>query len=330
MTPVIADDDGATASTDASSSSRRPWLYPALSIVFTVAGVAGLAIAMSDAIDRAEGDLIPGPLPLFAGYALQAAALVMAARAFVALFDGDGDASILARSVYISMLGRYIPGGIWQPASQVTIARRAGVSLARSSLAFLLFIGGHIAAAGLLGLGLLGSPGGTPAWVRLGAVGGAFLWLGMYRPVLTRFVHGVPVRRIRDAARGEVPSQPALWRNLAWNAGSVLGQALPFAILLRAVDGQAPFGGAMAAFAVAWAIGLAAAPVPAGIGVREAVLVGLLGGSVETGVILTVSVLHRVQRMLAEVTLVGYDTARRARAGLLTTNGESPPTDPLP
>ena len=75
------------------------------------------------------------------------------------------------------------------------------------------------------------------------------------------------------------------------------------------------------AFATAWVVGLVAIYAPGGIGVREAVLVGLLRGKIGSADALVVAAASRL--VLTFVDLVG------AAVGYLVLRARRPPTDPV-
>ncbi|MDQ1712668.1 MAG: putative heme transporter [Frankiaceae bacterium] len=83
---------------------------------------------------------------------------------------------------------------------------------------------------------------------------------------------------------------------LATAAWAVLGAALWAGVGHRAGDGLV----VATAFAAAWAVGFLALPVPAGIGVREAVLVVLLEPSLGTSGALSFAVLTRVLHVVSD------------------------------
>jgi len=62
---------------------------------------------------------------------------------------------------------------------------------------------------------------------------------------------------------------------------------------------------ATGAFALAFVAGLLLVPVPAGAGIREAVLVGLLAGAIGSSAALTVSLVSRLVLVLVDVVLAG-------------------------
>jgi uncharacterized membrane protein YbhN (UPF0104 family) len=87
-----------------------------------------------------------------------------------------------------------------------------------------------------------------------------------------------------------------------------------FVVVLRCST-DASVLGAMSAFSLAWLVGFAAVPVPAGLGVREATLVALLAGTTGTSTVVAVSVIYRVICILVEVLLAAVTSlgVRRAK-----------------
>jgi uncharacterized membrane protein YbhN (UPF0104 family) len=81
-----------------------------------------------------------------------------------------------------------------------------------------------------------------------------------------------------------------------------LGGAVVYAIVLRELDSTTSIMRTALAFSAAWVAGYVALPFPAGIGVREAVLVGLLPAP--AAVVTAASIVHRLLTMLAELIVV--------------------------
>jgi uncharacterized membrane protein YbhN (UPF0104 family) len=167
-----------------------------------------------------------------------------------------------------SQLGKYIPGSVWQYAGRVGLARRLGVPVklvALSIAAEIAFSAFAAAATASLILGWWASA------VVLAAIAGLLLL-------------SISLRRLRGAravdrealviSLGAAPTAVILYL-LVWGiyglAFWMTGRALftiPVADLPRYIG----------VFALAWLAGLVAVFAPGGIGVREAVIVGLLSG----------------------------------------------------
>ena len=63
---------------------------------------------------------------------------------------GRAPVSVALRAEMVSMLAKYIPGGIWTPAARVVAARRAGVTDAALVMSSMLLEAGISAVAGVI------------------------------------------------------------------------------------------------------------------------------------------------------------------------------------
>ncbi|MGH9231486.1 MAG: lysylphosphatidylglycerol synthase domain-containing protein, partial [Acidimicrobiales bacterium] len=144
--------------------------------------------------------------------------------------------------------------------------------------------------------------------------------LGLATPALLhrRFLAGVLdvarrfVRRIPAADR--LPSQRAILSFYAWAVVSIGCTAGAYTVLLRSLSEEAGSATVVVAYAMSWTIGFMAVPLPAGIGVREAVLVACLP-AVGTAPLLAASLAHRLLAIGAElIAASGSKVAARARS----------------
>lgn len=242
--------------------------------------------------------LPPWPMTLSA-FAVVVAGMAAAGRSWATLFEGAGSTRRLAHGLYVALFGKHIPGGIWQVIGQIGLAVGPGVSAAKAATAFpvmvLVQLVGGLSAGALLGL--FGT--GVTGWLRVLAVGGLAAL-----PLLRREWMAAAADRIRRWRKIEgpdhLPSQAAILRCYGWTVATFLLSGLGFALLLPA-PGDVGLAAVIGAFGLAWVVGFLAVPFPSGIGVREGVLVALLG-SVAAPVI-AASLLHRLVTMGAEAVL---------------------------
>jgi len=217
----------------------------------------------------------------------------------------------------LSMLAKYVPGGVWTPAARVLALRRFGVRETPVVLASILLEAGFSAVAGLgvflVGLAIIG--GGDAPLLPLG-VFGVVVALLLYPPVFA----AVARRLLRPFGVAEVtplPERTALelvgFYALTWPLG---GAALFF--LLRAVGGDPslssiPFLGGVSA--VGAIVAVLAIFAPSGLGVREASMYGLLLAAAGEAVALGATVLNRLVITFVEAALllVGALLIRRRR-----------------
>jgi len=206
----------------------------------------------------------------------------------------------------LSMLAKYVPGGVWTPAARVVALRRFGVRDTPVVLASILLEAGLSALAGvgvfLVGLAIIG--GADVPLLPLGAFG-VLVAILLYPPVFAR-VAGRLLRPFGAHGVAPLPARDALallaFYALTWPLG---GAALFF--MLRAVGGDPsvssiPFlGGASAVGAIVAVLAIFA---PSGLGVREGSMYGLLLAVAAEGVALGAVVMNRLAITLVEAALL--------------------------
>lgn len=214
--------------------------------------------------------------------------------------------SVALQAEMLSMLAKYVPGGVWTPAARVVALRRFGVKETPVVLATILLEAGLSALAGVgvfvVGLGIVG--GADAPLLPLAAfaiVVGVLLWPSVFRVVAKRLLRPFGAEDVEP-----LPSRTALelllFYALTWPLG---GLALFF--LLRSVGGDPelstiPFlGGASAVGAIVAVLAIFA---PSGLGVREASVYGLLLAVAAEAVALGAIVLNRLAITIVEALLL--------------------------
>jgi uncharacterized membrane protein YbhN (UPF0104 family) len=312
---------GADVETD-SAPRRRSWLlrWRTIAVLAVVAGF--FAVTLSGRwhqVTAVKWSLDPGffalaCLALALSYALVAGlwAVALASVSPVALTAG-------ARIWFLANLARYVPGNVWSFVGAVELARREGAPR-RTTLAVMALT--QVLAVGLALL--VGVPVLVTEWARLGrpallglaAVAGlALLVATLWRPlqrllrrrypeiamVLDRLLHGGALAVAADA-----PALPPRALTLGLAGGYALYwvlTGLAFAALIRAMF---PLAGsavplAVAGYAAGYAVGFLSLLTPAGLGVREAVLVLALAPVMPAGPALVVALVSRLWMMLFEL-----------------------------
>lgn len=210
---------------------------------------------------------------------------LLLARGWAVLMSGRwnrGDADTWYRTQAL----RYLPGGIWAPASRLAVAGGSAADRVRTVAAE--NVGALVAglAVGGIGLALAGRPAYAP------------LVLAPLAPVLLVRFNLLPA-----AAPGTVPAY--LLGFVAYAGAAVLAQA--------AVSGwQDPLLVAGAA-GVAWAVGLVVVIAPGGLGVREVVYVGLMAGAFAKGEPAAGAVVLRLVTIVAELLVLVASAASLRR-----------------
>ena len=206
----------------------------------------------------------------------------------------------------LSMLAKYVPGGVWTPTARVVALRRFGVRETPVVLVSILLEAGLSAVAGvgvfLIGLVIIG--GADVPLLPLGAFG-ILVSILLYPPVFAAVVR----RLLRPFGASEVSPLPARtafellgFYALTWPLG---GAALFF--MLRSVGGDPslssiPFLGGISA--VGAIVAVLAIFAPSGLGVREASMYGLLLAVVGEAVALGAIVINRLAITLVEAGLL--------------------------
>jgi uncharacterized membrane protein YbhN (UPF0104 family) len=253
-----------------------------LQTVILLAGLAGIAFAVSRTVDTAQDHVLPSAPAWAAAAVLALAAIVASARAWVALFsdliDEPASRAALRGTFYLAQLTKYLPvGGFAQAASQLGLAPTVGVPLKRAAVAFPVSAVCAVVACATLGSGLA-LDSSLPGWIRVLAA------CGLATPILLR---RALMARVLDLARrvihripgsDQLPTQRDILVFYGWALVTIGSLCAGYAILLGSLHTGANPGSVFCAFALSWAIGFIAIPIPAGVGVREAVLLGLLPG----------------------------------------------------
>ncbi len=208
----------------------------------------------------------------------------------------------------LSMLAKYIPGGVWTPAARVVAVRRAGVDNTSVVLATILLEAGLSAVAGVIVLVVslpFVSGVDAPLWP---VVGFALLAALPPAPARLRPARDAPAAPASAAAR----SQPLPWAvgigvllfyGFTWLVG---GAALT--ALLAAVGGasrrraRSPFlGGASAVGAI---VAVVTVIFPSGLGVREGAVGAFMLALAPESAVVGAVVLNRLAITIVEALLL--------------------------
>jgi glycosyltransferase 2 family protein len=226
-----------------------------------------------------------------------------------------------ARIMFIGQLGKYLPGSIWPVLAQMELGTAHHVPRHRSATASVLTM--------LLSLftGLL------TALVTLPFVVGAtpYLWAFLAAPVLLvclhpRVLNSVLARLLRLAKRPALEKPltgGAIASALAWAFASWVGYGLQLWLLATRVGLSYGSGAVLAtgAFAFAWCVGFLVIFVPVGTGIREVLLVALLGPQIGTGAATAVALVSRVVLTAGDLLTAG--AAATFSRGTVPTTGPS-------
>lgn len=216
--------------------------------------------------------------------------------------------SAAARIFFVSQLGKYLPGGVWnilaaaELGADHQIPRRRSVSVMAVSVIISIVTG-------------LALTTGTMPFAPQ-EVAQQYWWTFLLLPVfLIVLLPPVLNRLLLVALRltGRPPLEvPISWRGMFLAAGWTLAswavaglQVWLLAIGLGMPMSPATFLLAVGGYAMAWTIGFLVIFVPAGAGVREAVLALVFAGTLPRGGVIAVVLLSRVVLTAADLALGG-------------------------
>jgi glycosyltransferase 2 family protein len=232
------------------------------------------------------------------------------------------------RAEMVSMLAKYIPGGVWTPAARVVAARRAGVTDAALVTSSMLLEAGISAVAGVIVFVLSlawvdGVNAPVAPLVAFGVVVALLVQPRIFRPLAARILRRLGYGRELPMLRGATLPILLVFYSATW----VLG-GLALWLLLRSVGGHPDpeaivfLGGTAAVGAIVAVLFVFA---PSGLGPREASMYGLMLAVAPEGQALGATALNRVAITLVEVLLLVLGgLLLRGRGGVEDTEGELP------
>ncbi|WP_394296528.1 lysylphosphatidylglycerol synthase domain-containing protein [Nocardiopsis salina] len=259
------------------------------------------------------------PAAVLAGMA-GLAAQMMGWRALLAGLGSPLPRRVAARVMFVGQLGKYLPGSVWAFVAQVELARDHAVPRSRGAAATLLAVAVTVAtglAVAAVALPLSSAEAARRWWWALAL---APLVLAALHPRVITLGLGLAARpfvRFREVAEagtldvgGRAITTAVSWTLLAWIP---LGAHLWLLTWAVGGDPLSSLGPAVGAYALAWTLGLLVVFAPAGLGVREAVLVVALAPVVDAGSALVLAVLSRLVMTVADLAWAGV--------GLLASRG---------
>lgn len=220
------------------------------------------------------------------------------------------------RLFLLSWPGRYVPGSLPHYGGRLFAAHRAGYSRAAvaSSLVYENLLA--VAASGLAAVALLGAG----SWGKLAAS----LWIAAavaFAALAACALHPAVVRacarfaasriaRLRPLEEQVLPGGIVLRIGGGYLVGAMFaGLSFYTALVSVAGDADVPLLLAIATYSIAGVAGLLAVGIPSGFGVREGVIVALIGAAVSPEVALAGAVLMRLIAVVVDITPLGLIAA---------------------
>jgi glycosyltransferase 2 family protein len=207
------------------------------------------------------------------------------------------------RVFFLAQVGKYLPGAVWPFVAQMELGKALGVPRRRSALAGLIFVGLHCAT------GLLVASATLPFAGR--KVAEHYWWVLALTPVLLVVLHPRVLSALLDKVFA-VLRRPPLEHRLTLGptlraCGFLLVTWVFYGLSLLALarplglHGGSSFALATGGYALAWSAGvMVLGLVPAGIGVREAVLGVVLLAALPAGAATAVVAASRLVQTLGD------------------------------
>jgi uncharacterized membrane protein YbhN (UPF0104 family) len=219
----------------------------------------------------------------------------------------------------VSMLAKYIPGGVWTPAARaVALRRSAGVTDTPTVLASILVEAGLSAISGVIVFvvslaWVRGVDAPLPLLIAFAVLCAALLHPRVFRPLADKILRPFGAHGVEP-----LPFRTTLGL-LVFYCGTWLLGGLALLFLIRSLGSDPgwetlPFlGGTSAIGAI---VAVLAVFAPSGLGVREASMYGILLAVTSSGAALDATILNRLVITLVEVALfgagvVGWRSGRR-------------------
>jgi glycosyltransferase 2 family protein len=226
-------------------------------------------------------------------------------RLLLAALGSPLPARTAARIMFVGQLGKYLPGSVWPVLAQMELGSAHRVPRHHSASASVLTT-------------LVSVPSGLlSALVTLPFVAGSapYRWAFLAAPVLLACLHpkvlNYVLGRLFRLTRRPPLEQPltarAVATSLAWSFGSWIFYGLQIWLLATRLGTPRGTGALLAigGFAFAWSVGFLAVFAPAGAGVREVLLVALLGPVLGVGAATAVALVSRVLTTVGDLLAAG-------------------------
>lgn len=297
-------------------SCRRALVFRWLSYLVIAGSCVGLGVAVAGSLERFPS--VPFTSAAAVTYLLSgmlyAAFVFGTAVAWRLLLRSSGynlgfGASLAM--ICVSHIGRYLPGSVGMYVSRIALARRYGIppSAAGAALvpetAWAISSGIIVVLASSLAFGTkMLDPSIGSLSLALCPLMIAFPFV--MKPLLRRISAYYPWLRTMLLGLDGVNLRTAIFCLFAYSY-NVCVVGLSLAVVVAALSPDTTFRPLLGifAFSIAWIAGLIAVPAPAGIGVREAALLGVLGPVIGVGPAIAAALIHRVLTLVADAGIFG-------------------------
>jgi len=306
---------GSSVLTESRATRRGLWSWVLLAVVLVI----GAYVVARNRADLAAAFREIGWWAMTASAVFGVLGTVVLLGLWVSVLRGLGVVAPVGqawRVFFISQLGKYLPGLLWPALAQMEAGRRWGARRSTMLAANLLMIAVLTGTGLVLGLVLLpGSVGlaGIPGWVAW-VLAAALLVVCLRPRLLTGVVDRAFALVHRDPPR-LAASARAMAVSCAWALVTWLLYGIHIWFLVQGVGGSGTdaWVAATGGIALGWALGLVAVFAPAGVGVRDAVLLAVLSPLIGRTPALAVTLASRGLLALTDVVLAAVAAVWPAR-----------------
>ena len=273
-----------------------------------VVALVAVAFALFRTWDEAQSQVLPNAEILVIASVLVVGGLAGAGRSWFALFE-KGSSRRLVSDFYLAQLGKYLPGGgIWQAAGQVGLSAARDVSTVRVSINLGVHAVIQLSAAVTLG-GFLVFASNLSPWLRVLCGAGFISPLILHRSWMAALLRSAGSWLRLDTKQAVPPDQRSIIRSWLWSLLPIAAFGVAYGVMVNSLQPELDIWQTAAAFAMAWAVGFALVPFPAGLGVREVALVVLVGGP--TAIVVAASIALRLIAIGSDVLLASVTSRIR-------------------
>lgn len=287
-------------------AGRTSWRRPLVSAVFVVLVVAAFGWSLAGQWSEV-GDQLgrQRPLVLVGALAMALIGLVMSFllwRGTLRVLGSSLSVRPAARLFFVTQLGKYLPGAVWPVVAQMRMGRELGVPRQRMALAFLLTLGLSTLVGVLVGVAALPALVGAEGRVVLFGLLALPVLLALLVPTVLNRLLNTALRVIRRPGLDEPLAGRDIARGVAWAVAfwAVYGGHVWLLAVGLGADPVSALPVAIGGFAIAFSLGPLLVVLPAGVGVREAVLVALLAAVLSTSEATAVALTSRAVLVLTD------------------------------
>lgn len=238
------------------------------------------------------------------------AGFVAFARGQQILLRSRGHDLSLSKSMallYLPVLGKYLPGKVWSVVGAMWLFHQQGIPRTTSAICIIGTMLCSVAAGGLVSLILDG--GGVPPAIRVLLAAGVIIALTLFlRSHAFRKLSEGLVRRWSHVAAAMTIGSTSLLHAVMVNASAWVLSGAGFVCLIRTSHSVNPSDvpRIIAIFAFAQVMGFLALFAPAGLGIREGLLVAGLAPITGEGPAVLIAALARLWQTLLELLLAAF------------------------